>query len=172
MNKTTMDKILKNSGLIQEAGLDFGRDSKKENDLDLSFETPEASSSTEKHKDSEETNKNSDSKKDKTPRQRLHELVLPQVEVAKQMVVSINNAFSNIKTKKYNDMLEQVKNFEKQMRGACQQVIAEAESIHFDTNDKMICSPKAFSIIKEYDSRDRSVLELVAAIIIFSNSLT
>ena len=167
MDTRTLDSILRNTGLLKEAD-DEGHPS---DDMgDFNFEP--LSVDTEPKHTEQDDDKETDKESKETPRAKLHRLMKPQVEVARQMIVSINNTFSKITTKKYKELLNQLKNFEKQMRGACQQVIDEAESINFDTNNNMICSPKAFSIISEYDSRDRSILELVAAIIVFSNSLT
>lgn len=167
MDKDTIERILRKSGLVKEA--DNSEENSQDNSFDLSFERP---SKAEPRKSVDAKKVNKDNGKEKTPRERMHELVKPQVEIAKQVIQSVNDAFSNITTKKYNDMLVQLKNLEKQIRGACQQIISEVESIDFDTNDNMICSPKAYSVINEYDSRDRSVLELVSAIVVFSNSLT
>ena len=67
-------------------------------------------------------------------------------------------------------MEEQIKNWEKQIRGACQQVISMVDMKKFDVTDKMKCSPRAYKTISNYDSRDRSTLDLCAAIIVFKNS--
>lgn len=180
MKQMMLNKILSNSGLIKEAGLKF--DEPKKNDgLDLSFDNNSG-----ENEDSalDDTNDNGDESNDTgesdeandissgTPRERLHNLMKPQVEVAKQIMISVNDSFSDITTKKYKEMLEQIKNFEKQIRGACQQVMSQANQVGFDTTDKTKCSPKAYKTITQYESRDRSILELVAAIIVFSNSLT
>lgn len=176
MDNKIKNRIFKNTGLLKEAEQENGLpDNKFDGDsLDLSFDIghdadrKETSNNDSKH-DSGSSNNSTD---ELSKRAKMFELTKPQVEIAKQTVISVNDAFSNIKTKKYNDMLTQLKNFEKQLRGACQQIIAEVESIKFDTSNNMQCSPKAYSIIKEYDSRDRSVLELISAIIIFHNSLS
>lgn len=182
MKKATLNKILSNSGLIKEAGLEFETPKKKQNDgLDLSFDDTPAGNEDSAVEDSTDSGEESndavendagDDISDASPREKLHKLMEPQVEIAKQVMTSVSNAYADIKTKKYKEMLDQLKNFEKQLRGACQQVIAQANNIGFDTTDNTICSPKAFKTISQYESRDRSVLEMVAAIIVFSNSLT
>lgn len=176
-----LNKILNNTGFISEAGLDFEVPKKQKDGLDLSFDDNSAENEDSAIEDDAPSNKESndlddnetgDDESSDTPRGKLHNLMKPQVEVAKQIMVSINDTYSDITTKKYKEVLEQIKNFEKQIRGVCQQVISQANQVGFNTTDSSQCSPKAFKTISQYESRDRSVLELVAAVIVFSNSLT
>ena len=67
-------------------------------------------------------------------------------------------------------MEDQVKNWKKQIRGACDQVVSVVESSGIELT-KMNSSPKALTKIKNSTSRDLSVLDLCIAIIVFSNSL-
>ena len=179
MKKAVFSKILKNSGLIKEAGLNFSEPSKKDTDsFDLNFDDAGLDSSvqgdsTSKDKETHNSIKNDtgDDTSNGTPREKLHKLIEPQVKTANQIQVSINDAFKEIKTKRYNDILQQTKNFEKQLRGACSQIVSEVEKLNFDTTNSSECSPKAYKIIANYESRDRSSLDLIAAINVFYNSL-
>ena len=182
MNKITLNKILKNSSLLKEAGLNF-EEPKKSNSaddgFDLSFDDGSGDSSnggSDNSGNGGESNDtdSSDGANDvsgNTPREKLHNLIKPQVETANQIKISLQDAFKEIKTKKYYDMLDQMKNFEKQLRGACDQIVSEVQRINFDTNNTNECSPKAYKIISNSDSRDRSALDLIAAINVFYNSL-
>lgn len=180
MKQEILAKILRNSGLLKEAGLNFEEPKKSsDNGFDLSFDdsNDDSNGGSDKSKDSGNSNKsdsnngaNDDS--NETPREKLHNLIKPQVETANQVNISLQNAFKEIKTKKYNDILEQMKNFEKQLRGACSQIVSEVQKLNFDTNNTSICSPKAYKIIVNSDSRDRSSLDLIAAINVFYNSLS
>lgn len=176
MDRKTLEKILSNSGLIAEADLNFEEPKKEDDGFDLSFDDGEGNTETtddlRTQDDNDISNDSDEIDDDATPRERLHKMIEPQVEIAKQVQKSISNAFDNIETKKFKEIKEQIRNFEKQIRGAAQQVIAQTNQISFDTTDTSICSPKAFKTITQYDSRDKSVLDLIAAIIVFSNSLT
>ena len=76
-------------------------------------------------------------------------------------------------------MEDQIKSWENQVHGACEQIIktVEAKDGSVDrpesiVNDSSKCSPRAFNkYIKNYTSRDYSTLNLCAAIIVFYNSL-
>ncbi len=104
---------------------------------------------------------------------KLYNELAPEVMVANSIITSIYNAFTNNcnNTKKMNEYFDQVKNWEKQARGACQQVMSVIEASNFDTTNTAICSPKAYKTIVNYNSRDRSAIDLCAAIIVFRNSL-
>lgn len=104
---------------------------------------------------------------------KLYNDISPQVMIANSIIVAIYNSFINNcdNKKKMNDYFDQVKSWEKQARGACQQVMSIVESSNFDTTNTANCSPKAYKTIVNYDSRDRSAVDLCAAIIIFRNSL-
>ena len=95
------------------------------------------------------------------------------VNIAKTvMLESIPTAFKNDceKSKKIAVMEDQIKNWEKTIRGTCQQIVTIVESKNF-VPDSTNCSPRAYKKIRHWDSRDLSVLDLCAAIIVFHNSL-
>lgn len=104
---------------------------------------------------------------------KLYNDLAPEAMVANSIITAIYNSFVNNcdNRKKMNDYFDQVKNWEKQARGACQQVMSIIEASNFDTTDTANCSPKAYKTIVNYNSRDRSAVDLCAAIIIFRNSL-
>lgn len=104
---------------------------------------------------------------------KLYNDLAPEAMVANSIITAIYNSFINNcdNNKKMNDYFEQVKNWEKQARGACQQIMSIIESSNFDTTNTANCSPKAYKTIVNYNSRDRSAVDLCAAIIIFRNSL-
>lgn len=135
--------------------------------LDLNFDDA-MGIKKDKHED-----KHEEQHEEKSTRQQVREAIKAQVEVANSVISSIGTAFDNNceKTKKFGDMVTQIKNFEKQIRGACQQVVSVVESKGFDTKDKTKCSPKAYKTIANYDSRDLDCVKLSSAIIVFYNSL-
>lgn len=95
------------------------------------------------------------------------------VDIAKSiMLESIPTAFKNDcgQTKKIAIMEDQIKNWEKTIRGTCQQIVSIVENKNF-VPDSTNCSPRAYKKIRMSDSRDLSVLDLCAAIIVFHNSL-
>lgn len=103
----------------------------------------------------------------------LYNQLAPEVSVANSVITSIYNSFvnncdNNKKMKEYFDM---VKSWEQQIRGACKQVMSVVEASNFDTTNTAICSPKAYKTLVNHNSRDRSAIDLAAAIIIFRNSL-
>ena len=104
---------------------------------------------------------------------KIYNDISPEVMVANSIITAIYNSFTNNcdNRKKMNDYFDQVKNWEKQARGACQQVMSIVEASNFDTTNTANCSPKAYKTIVNYNSRDRSAIDLCAAIIIFRNSL-
>jgi 3-phosphoglycerate kinase len=91
--------------------------------------------------------------------------------VAEKLGVKVNFADDCAKTTKYDTMGDQIKNFEKQIRGACQQTITIVQQERFDWHNYNICSPESFKCITLYKDRDLDVLKLSAGIIIFYNSL-
>lgn len=104
---------------------------------------------------------------------KLYNDISPEVMVANSVITAIYNSFTNNcdNRKRMNEYFDQVKNWEKQARGACQQVMSIVEASDFDTTNTANCSPKAYKTIVNYNSRDRSAVDLCAAIIIFRNSL-
>lgn len=158
---------------------------------------PEVKSAEDMEKEVEKTDKevkktdsnDSASEKDeegKNPRQLVHELIKPQVEIATSTINSIKDAFADNcnNTKELSSMIEQIKNWESTIRGACRTVAATVENkkmikknengkyVAWDGRElKKVCSGKAYGMIINEDSRDRSTLDLAAAIIVFYNSL-
>lgn len=104
---------------------------------------------------------------------KLYNQLAPEVSIANSVITAIYNSFVNNcdNNKKMKDYFSMVKSWEQQVRGACKQIIAIIEASNFDTTNTAICSPKAYKTIVNYDSRDRSAIDLAAAIIIFRNSL-
>ena len=104
---------------------------------------------------------------------KIYNDISPEVMVANSIITAIYNSFTNNcdNRKRMNEYFDQVKNWEKQARGACQQVMSIVEASNFDTTNTANCSPKAYKTIVNYNSRDRSAVDLCAAIIIFRNSL-
>jgi hypothetical protein len=95
------------------------------------------------------------------------------VNIAKSIILeSIPTAFKDDcgKSKKIATMEEQIKNWEKTIRGTCQQIVTIVENKDF-IPDSTNCSPRAYKKIRMSDSRDLSVIDLCAAIIVFHNSL-
>ena len=103
----------------------------------------------------------------------LYNQLAPEVSVANSVITAIYNSFVNNcdNGKKMKDYFSMVKSWEQQIRGACKQVMSIIEASNFDTTNTAICSPKAYKTIVNYNSRDRSAIDLAAAIIIFRNSL-
>lgn len=104
---------------------------------------------------------------------KLYNQLAPEVSVANSVITAIYNSFVNNcdNNKKMKDYFDMVKSWEQQIRGACKQVMSIIEASNFDTTNTAICSPKAYKTIVNYNSRDRSAIDLAAAIIIFRNSL-
>jgi hypothetical protein len=104
---------------------------------------------------------------------KLYNQLAPEVSVANSVITAIYNSFVNNcdNSKKMKDYFSMVKSWEQQIRGACKQVMSIIEASNFDTTNTAICSPKAYKTIINYNSRDRSAIDLAAAIIIFRNSL-
>lgn len=109
----------------------------------------------------------------KSLRESLADKIKAQKDVAVGIIDGIHSAFQDscAHTTKYDAMGDQIKNFEKQIRGACEQVIAMVEQEKFDWRNWDNCSPKSYSVITKYKDRDFDVLKLSAAVIIFYNSL-
>lgn len=120
-----------------------------------------------------EAEKENEPSEEISPRQVVREAIESQVDMARSMISTINDAFADDcgKSKKFANMDDQKKNWEKTMRGACQQVVSIVENKKFNYKDSKICSPMAYKRILNSDSRDLSVLDLCAAIIVFYNSL-
>lgn len=109
----------------------------------------------------------------KSPRESLADKIKAQKDVAVGIIDGIHSAFQDscAHTTKYDAMGDQIKSFEKQIRGACEQVIAMVEQEKFDWRNWDNCSPKSYNVITKYKDRDFDVLKLSAAVIIFYNSL-
>lgn len=104
---------------------------------------------------------------------KLYNQLAPEVSVANSVITAIYNSFVNNcdNNKKMKDYFSMVKSWEQQIRGACKQVMSIVEASNFDTTNTAICSPKAYKTLVNHNSRDRSAMDLAAAIIIFRNSL-
>ena len=100
----------------------------------------------------------------KSLRESLADKIKAQKDVAVGIIEGIHSAFQD-------SCADQIKNFEKQIRGACEQVIAMVEQEKFDWRNWDNCSPKSYDVITKYKDRDFDVLKLSAAVIIFYNSL-
>ena len=109
----------------------------------------------------------------KSLRESLADKIKAQKDVAVGIIEGIHSAFQDscAHTTKYDAMGDQIKNFEKQIRGACEQVIAMVEQEKFDWRNWDNCSPKSYDVITKFKDRDFDVLKLSAAVIIFYNSL-
>ena len=118
---------------------------------------------------------------EKNIRQEIRDAIKPQVEIADALITTIKDAFADNldQTNRMDDAIEQVQSWEKTIHGACEQILKTVESKDGSidrpesiVNDSGKCSPKAFNkYIKNYTSRDYSVLQLAAAIMVFYNSL-
>lgn len=104
---------------------------------------------------------------------KLYNQLAPEVSVANSVITAIYNSFVNNcdNNKKMKDYFSMVKSWEQQIRGACKQVMSIVEASNFDTTNTAICSPKAYKTLVNHNSRDRSAIDIAAAIIIFRNSL-
>lgn len=104
---------------------------------------------------------------------KLYNQLAPEVSVANSVITAIYNSFVNNcdNNKKMKDYFDMVKSWEQQIRGACKQVTSIVEASNFDTTNTAICSPKAYKTLVNHNSRDRSAMDIAAAIIIFRNSL-
>ena len=111
----------------------------------------------------------------------IRDAIKPQVDIATSVIDSIGTSFNDTisQTKRMKDAIDQIQSWEKQIHGACEQIINTVESKDGSidreesiVNDSSKCSPMAFSkYIKNYTSRDYSTLELASAIVTFYNSL-
>ena len=151
----------------------------------------EVKSAEEMEKEVDKTNKevadkDSTDEDGKNPRELVHELIRPQVEIAISTINSIKDAYADNcnNSKELSSMIDQIKNWEVTIRGACRTIAATVENkkmiqrnengkyVAWDGRElKKICSGKAYGMIINEDSRDRSTLDLAAAIIVFYNSL-
>lgn len=114
-------------------------------------------------------------------RKLIRDAIKPQVDIALSVIQSIQTAFNDNcdQSKQIADMEEQIRSWEQQLHGACDQIIKtiEAKDGNIDKPDSIVnnssaCSPRSFNkYIKNNTSRDFSSLNLAAAIIIFYNSL-
>lgn len=111
----------------------------------------------------------------------IREAIKPQVDIANSVITSIDAGFNDTiaQTKRMKDALDQIQSWEKQIHGACEQIISIVESKDGNidrpesiVNDSSKCSSMAFNkYIKNYTSRDYGTLQLAAAIVVFYNSL-
>lgn len=124
----------------------------------------------------------------------VKEAIKPQVDIAASTINSLKDAYADScnNAKELSLMIDQIKNWEKTIRGACQTIVTTVNNKKlFKTNEdgswvkgedgkyvawngkpiNKVFSPKAFSWIRDNDSRDRSTLDLCAAIMIFYNSI-
>ena len=111
----------------------------------------------------------------------IRDAIKPQVDIANSVITSIDSGFNDTiaQTKRMKDALDQIQSWEKQIHGACEQVVSIVESKDGNidrpesiVNDSSKCSSMAFNkYIKNYTSRDYDTLQLAAAIIVFYNSL-
>lgn len=111
----------------------------------------------------------------------IRDAIKPQVDIATSVIDSIGTSFDDTisQTKRMKDAIDQIQSWEKQIHGACEQIITTVESKDGSidreesiVNDSSKCSPMAFNkYIKNYTSRDYSTLELASAIVTFYNSL-
>jgi len=135
-------------------------------DEEIPIKTVSEIEQEEKDKEKPETSESKDT------RTQIKEEIEPQVEASMALIETIKLAFENKcdKTKKILNMEDQIKSWEKQMRGVCEQVVHVVEGKDFVV-DKTVCSPRAYKKIANNTSRDMSVLDLCSAVIVFSNSL-
>lgn len=111
----------------------------------------------------------------------IREAIKPQVDIANSVITSIEAGFNDTiaQTKRMKDALDQIQSWEKQIHGACEQIISIVESKDGNidrpesiVNDSSKCSSMAFNkYIKNYTSRDYGTLQLAAAVVVFYNSL-
>lgn len=124
----------------------------------------------------------------------VKEAIKPQVDVAVSVINSLKDAYADNcnNSKELSNMTDQIKNWEKTIRGACQTVVDTVKNKKLFKTDKngnwvkgengkylawngkqinQVFSPKAFSWLKDNGSRDRSTLDLCAAIMVFYNSI-
>lgn len=111
----------------------------------------------------------------------IREAIKPQVDIANSVITSIEAGFNDTiaQTKRMKDALDQIQSWEKQIHGACEQImsIVESKDGNIDrpeslVNDSSKCSSMAFNkYIKNYTSRDYGTLQLAAAVVVFYNSL-
>ena len=111
----------------------------------------------------------------------IRDAIKPQVVIAQNIIQAISTAYNDNcdQSKRIGDMEDQIKSWENQVHGACEQIIktVEAKDGSIEAPDSIVndsdsCSPRAFNkYIKNYTSRDYSTLDLCAAIITFYNSL-
>lgn len=111
----------------------------------------------------------------------ISDAIKPQVDIAQSVIASIASGFNDTinDSKRMKDALVPLQSWEKQIHGACEQIISVVESKDGDierresiVNNSSKCSCLAFNkYIKNYTSRDFSTLELATAIIVFYNSL-
>lgn len=111
----------------------------------------------------------------------IREAIKHQVDIANSVIMSIESGFADTisQTKRMKDALDQIQSWEKQIHGACEQVVSIVESKDGNidrpesiVNDSSKCSCMAFNkYIKNYTSRDYDTLQLASAILVFYNSL-
>jgi hypothetical protein len=124
----------------------------------------------------------------------VKDAIKPQVDVASSIINSLKDAYADNcnSSKELSVMTDQIKNWEKTIRGACQTIVDTVKNKKLFKTDadgnwvkgengkylawngkqiNKVFSPKAFSWLKDNGSRDRSTLDLCAAIMVFYNSI-
>ena len=124
----------------------------------------------------------------------VKDAIKPQVDVASSIINSLKDAYADNcnNSKELSVMTDQIKNWEKTIRGACQTIVDTVKNKKLFKTDEngnwvkgengkylawngkqinKVFSPKAFSWLKDNGSRDRSTLDLCAAIMVFYNSI-
>ena len=157
-------------------------------------EMEKAAKEKETESETKEKNTSDEETSDENISKLVKEAIKPQVDIANSMIDSLKDAYADNcnNSKELSVMIDQIKNWEKTIRGACQSIVDTVNNKKlFKTNDdgtwvkgengkylawngkqiNKVFSPKAFSWIKDNGSRDRSTLDLCAAIIIFYNSI-
>jgi len=143
------------------------------NQIDQILKNPESKPKEKVDTPEKETNIELPAQKVSVDANKVKDLIKPQVEIANSVVTAVTTIFANNcnQNSLYKTVAEQISNLEKTIRGACEQVVAVVGQSGFNTADVNRCSPKAYNIITNNDSRDRSLIDLAAAIIVFNNSL-
>lgn len=99
--------------------------------------------------------------------------ILPEKESIELILKSINNSFMNSynSLRKYANFDEQIKAWQKQVKGVCDSIMTKVQHSGFNTSDTQSCSPMAYNVLADSNNRDIDMLELCGACIIFYNSL-
>lgn len=103
----------------------------------------------------------------------LRKNITPEKEAIELVLKSINTAFANSYAglRKYKQFDEQMKAWQKQVKGTCDSIMNKVKQTGFNSADNTVCSPMAYNILSDSTNRDIDMLELCGACIIFYNSL-